>query len=300
MLFLFKKMKIHESALGFLVVIILFCTIGTLTIRGLFTLGNLTRTIYDHPLVVSNAALNAALGITKMHRDMKDVVLSNTPDEMAGNLGIVAENEQVVYSQLDTIRQNILGEEGQALEREARQLFIEWKPIRQEVVRLFEAGDKEGAVRITRAKGADHVARLERKMLELTSYARNKSTQFITSAESHQTELEAITVALTMAGVLFSTLVAFILVRRMLKYDASLLLKNQELQRAFDEIKTLRGIIPICSYCHQIRDDEGIWNQIDQYLHEHLEADFSHGICPDCLLKKFPKAYEKMQLRGTS
>lgn len=58
---------------------------------------------------------------------------------------------------------------------------------------------------------------------------------------------------------------------------------NNELQKALEEIKTLRGILPICSYCHSIRDDEGIWNKIENYLSTHSEAKLTHGICPKCM-----------------
>ena len=57
------------------------------------------------------------------------------------------------------------------------------------------------------------------------------------------------------------------------------------LQQAFDEIKTLRGIVPICSYCKQIRDDKGYWSQVEQYVSDHTEAQFSHAICPICYEK---------------
>lgn len=60
---------------------------------------------------------------------------------------------------------------------------------------------------------------------------------------------------------------------------------NNELQNALDEIKTLQGIIPICSYCHNIRDDEGSWEKVDAYISKHSDAQFSHGICPKCLQK---------------
>lgn len=62
----------------------------------------------------------------------------------------------------------------------------------------------------------------------------------------------------------------------------------EELRHALAEVKTLRGIIPICAYCKNIRDDHGYWNQVEAYLSRHSEADFSHGICPDCLQKHFP------------
>jgi PAS domain S-box-containing protein len=62
----------------------------------------------------------------------------------------------------------------------------------------------------------------------------------------------------------------------------------QKLQKALDEIKTLRGIIPVCSSCKSIRDDKGLWNEMEKYIIEHSDAKFSHGICPDCAKKLYP------------
>ena len=60
-----------------------------------------------------------------------------------------------------------------------------------------------------------------------------------------------------------------------------------ELKKALDDIKTLKGIIPICSYCKKIRDEKGLWNQLEAYIHEHSGADFSHSMCPDCYGKEY-------------
>ncbi len=54
------------------------------------------------------------------------------------------------------------------------------------------------------------------------------------------------------------------------------------LQKAFDEIRTLRAIVPICAKCKQIRDDQGFWSQVEDYVQSHTEAEFNHGICPEC------------------
>ena len=58
-----------------------------------------------------------------------------------------------------------------------------------------------------------------------------------------------------------------------------------ELRRAIDKIKTLHGLIPICCSCKKIRDDKGYWQQIEMYMHEHADAEFSHGYCPECAKK---------------
>lgn len=65
--------------------------------------------------------------------------------------------------------------------------------------------------------------------------------------------------------------------------------KNAELQKAMDEIKTLRGFIPICASCKRIRNDEGYWEQIESYISSHSEATFSHGCCEDCMKKLYPE-----------
>jgi hypothetical protein len=71
-------------------------------------------------------------------------------------------------------------------------------------------------------------------------------------------------------------------------------LRNVELQEALDRVKRLSGLLPICASCKKIRDDEGYWQQVDVYIKEHSEADFSHGICPDCLKAQYPKTYARL------
>ena len=63
----------------------------------------------------------------------------------------------------------------------------------------------------------------------------------------------------------------------------------QKLQDALEKIKTLRGLIPICAACKNIRDDRGFWHQVEEYISQHAEVKFSHGICPDCMKKLYPE-----------
>jgi len=63
----------------------------------------------------------------------------------------------------------------------------------------------------------------------------------------------------------------------------------RELQEALGNVKTLRGMLPICAYCKKIRDDAGYWNKIESYLSSHSRAEFSHSICPDCRQQHFPE-----------
>ena len=62
-----------------------------------------------------------------------------------------------------------------------------------------------------------------------------------------------------------------------------------ELQDALTKVKILSGLLPICASCKKIRDDEGYWNQVEEYIERHSEVTFTHGICPECMKKLYPE-----------
>ncbi|MEW6672565.1 MAG: PAS domain S-box protein [Thermodesulfobacteriota bacterium] len=73
------------------------------------------------------------------------------------------------------------------------------------------------------------------------------------------------------------------------KQAEELLLKERDkLKGVLAEIKTLSGLLPICSFCKKIRDDNGCWNQVESYIHKNSGAEFSHGVCPECAKKYYP------------
>jgi len=117
------------------------------------------------------------------------------------------------------------------------------------------------------------------------------------SGEHENWELdEVITVSIFLVVAL-----AFSLIRRwrlLLISQMDLAQRNKQLQKALSEIKQLKGIIPICASCKQIRDDEGFWHQVESYVRDHSEAEFSHSICPECMKKLYPEFVEKEELGG--
>jgi DNA-binding response OmpR family regulator len=70
---------------------------------------------------------------------------------------------------------------------------------------------------------------------------------------------------------------------RIAKLQQSLAQRVKELQAALDTVKVLSGLLPICSYCKRIRNDDNYWQQLETYIGEHTDAQFSHGVCPTCL-----------------
>ncbi len=76
--------------------------------------------------------------------------------------------------------------------------------------------------------------------------------------------------------------------QRVVDLQQALSTRVKELQEALDHVHTLQGILPICMHCHKIRDDQETWQRIENYLADHADVQFSHGICSDCLHKHYP------------
>ncbi len=76
---------------------------------------------------------------------------------------------------------------------------------------------------------------------------------------------------------------------RLVDTQATLNKKVEELEQALDHVKTLQGIIPICMHCHSIRNDDSAWHRLEAYIEKNSDAQFSHSICPSCMIKHYPE-----------
>jgi len=86
--------------------------------------------------------------------------------------------------------------------------------------------------------------------------------------------------------------------RRLARQATALLEQRRlatELAGALERVKTIEGLLPVCSHCRGVRDDEGYWSTVEDYLARHTELGLSHGVCPDCLKTHYPRTYERMQ-----
>jgi signal transduction protein with GAF and PtsI domain len=70
---------------------------------------------------------------------------------------------------------------------------------------------------------------------------------------------------------------------------------SHALAEALNDVRTLQGLLPICAHCHGIRNDEGYWERVEEYLGNRTEAELSHGICPSCFQKRYPEAFTSLQ-----
>jgi DNA-binding response OmpR family regulator len=87
---------------------------------------------------------------------------------------------------------------------------------------------------------------------------------------------------------------------RIIDLEQQLRNRVTELEEALAHIKFLQGILPICMFCHRIRDDEESWRRIEDYLMEHADVQLSHGLCPVCFEKHYPELYRKAKEESAS
>ncbi|MBI4961795.1 MAG: response regulator transcription factor [Desulfomonile tiedjei] len=76
--------------------------------------------------------------------------------------------------------------------------------------------------------------------------------------------------------------------QRIVELQSALAAVNQDLREALARVKELSGLLPICASCKKIRDDQGYWRQIEAYIRDHSEAEFSHSLCPECAERLYP------------
>ena len=224
-----KKMSITSGIIcGFGALILLYTANVFYSFQTTRTLSVLARTIHDHPLVVSNASLRAYANIIKIHSDMSDVVLFKEP-AINSAIAEIDELEIEIFKQLNTVQENILGDEGKEIASETIQLFKNWKPLRDRVIRMVHNGKRENAAIVTKTEGADHVAKLEGKVLELTGYARNKGADFLQKTEEVRSQLKNLSIILSVLWIVLSSGVAFFIILRTRSIEGALAEEKEKL-----------------------------------------------------------------------
>ncbi len=148
--------------------------------------------------------------------------------------------------------------------------YHQYKALKNE---LFS---EETSLRISELTARFEVARVRNRLLELE---RDRvSNELVLEVERRQRDifLVGFSISLPLA------VLAFFLFRRARTTSKQLARKAEELETALGNLRTLRGLIPICASCKNVRDDQGYWHQVEAYVMEHSHAEFSHGICPQC------------------
>jgi len=200
---------------GYAMAIVLFTLAGVYALHSLHVIDRAVHQTNAHPLTVTRAALQAGSQITSMHRYMKDVVLSSTPSERARYLGLVSELECDTFLLLRTIRENILGEDGQSYAQALEADFIAWQDIRNDVIKLVDEGRGSAAQAVTREAGEKHVRLLMGHVSEIRDHASSKAVLFLTEAERTTARTRIIAIALLVAAILMCIPLAAVMVMQL-------------------------------------------------------------------------------------
>ncbi len=167
--------------------------------------------LYKHPFVVSNAVREINTHIVSMHRHMKDVASAQSDHEMQGAIEQVNADEQQALRQFSLVLDRFLGEKTEI--QEMQLFFINWKPIRDEVINLARTGYQPQALAITKGKGADYVIQMEAKMDSLIRFANNKASEFYQNSSSRVDRSEIVLISLMSVVLLLSVSIAVYVIR---------------------------------------------------------------------------------------
>lgn len=172
-----RDLKIKTRlALGFSIILISLIIIGFFSLRNLEHVTETTQNIYNHPLIVSNTVRDIKSNVIAIHRSMKDVALAENELEMKQAKLLVDKYESTVFEKFQIVLDKFLGDK-QDVEK-AHKSFSDWKLIREEVILLWENGQKEEAIAITKGKGARHVEKVLEDVEVMIKFAEHKANEF--------------------------------------------------------------------------------------------------------------------------
>ncbi len=217
-------MKIGSRlGLGFGLSILITIIVGSFALYEIHILSNLVKSMYNHPLTVSNSVRDIRADIIAMHRSMKDVALAETIEEVETAAEIVNQYEKQVYYNFDIVLDRFLGNLSEVYY--AKQVFSDWKIIRDEVINLSKLGKKNEAADITKGKGADHVLYMMREIRGMIDYAARKSDTFLLESEKEITKSSTVLLIMLFTMVLLG-LVSSIIITRSIIIPLSTIVKK--------------------------------------------------------------------------
>jgi PAS domain S-box-containing protein len=180
---MFQNINIGSRlGIGLISIFLILISLILFGINRMNLLSSQTVQMYNHPLTVSNAVLRINANIIKIHRSMKDVALAQDLASIEETVHIVYELEKDIYKDFEIINLRFLGDMKNY--ESALEVFVVWKPIRDNVIALMRTGQSIKAADITKGEGALHVVKIEKVMEALSNFAQKKAAEFLNTTES--------------------------------------------------------------------------------------------------------------------
>lgn len=195
--------------------------------------------VFLDALKISNSALEIKADIYKIHRDMKDIVLTGSKEELLQLIEKVDKNEEDVYGNLLVIKENISKNDALALQKQTEDLFRDWKPIRDEVISLVKNAKIAEAIEITKNRGAKHVLKLQNSSEKLYVYAYAQA-DYLKKQSDEELNVFLLMSILTMLLILFLfILIVYYTTKRISNY----IYKDEHLRGVLSVIRDVNQLI---------------------------------------------------------
>lgn len=166
--------------LGFGAVLLFPLILGLVSAMAVHKVSDLTEKLHAHPLAVSNAVRNIHIGITSIHRSMKDVLLADTDQQTIEAVKKIDEDEKMILENFIIVFERFLGDKN--VVTRLNQHFLEWKTLRDQIIQLSMKGMKREAMDLARNKSTPLVMQIESEIKHLSDFAKEKAALFLKNA----------------------------------------------------------------------------------------------------------------------
>ncbi|MCB2183705.1 MAG: bacteriohemerythrin [Desulfobulbaceae bacterium] len=205
-------MKISvRLGIGFVLIICMMVSLGITSLMNIKKLASLTEQMYQHPLTVSNAVRDIRGGILEMQRSLTDVVLAADGKELQLAITSLNTHEESVNASFKIVFERFLGDKSD-VER-AHRLYLNWKPIREEVIALKRQNHRDEATVITKTKGEKYVTEMDASVQILIDFASDKAASFYAKAQNTEKGMQSLMIILIIATLLGAAAIAWFLGR---------------------------------------------------------------------------------------
>ncbi|MBF0098509.1 MAG: MCP four helix bundle domain-containing protein [Magnetococcales bacterium] len=223
-----SNMKIGiRLGLGFGLLTILLAVLGLIAVNTIGGLSQQIERFYRHPFTVNTEMLRIDANLVRMHRSMKDVALAQNVESIEAAARKVDELESRVYDGFKIVKERFLGDKIKV--EEAERFFREWKPIRDEVIRLMKAGDRSKAAEITKTRGAALVEQCSNSVDVILEFSRNKAEAFVSNADRMQQDALKLTLTIMIGAIMVAALIAWRIARGITRPLAEAVLLSDQL-----------------------------------------------------------------------
>lgn len=208
----FKNWKLGiKLGISFGLIIIIAIIISLIEAAQMGKIAANVDKLYRHPYAVSTAMLRIDGNIVRIHRSMKDVALATTDGQIKAAIGQVDIYSQKVNEDYEIVKERFLGDP--KMVEEGIKLFIDWKPIRDEVIALMQDGKRKEAATITKEKGAAHVKKINQSIVGFIKFAEGKATGFVSASDKQAESAQLQSKAILAVAVVFAIFLAIFITR---------------------------------------------------------------------------------------